>query len=164
MEPTNLRIRIGHGVDLHQLEPGKRCIIGGIEIPSPVGSVAHSDGDVLIHALIDAIQGAQGEPDIGVKFPNTDKKYLGVSSLFLLQTIWSETKQRGFSLINADICVVCQEPKLQPHTVEMKDVLARALEVSSQQIGIKATTAEKLGSLGRGEGIFASATVLLQRV
>jgi 2-C-methyl-D-erythritol 2,4-cyclodiphosphate synthase len=158
-----VNLRIGHGVDIHQLEAGRKCVIGGVEIPSPIGPVAHSDGDVLIHALIDAILGAQGEADIGVKFPNTDQKYSGVSSQLLLEIVWNEAQIKGYSLINADICVVCEAPKLKPHTPAMKEALGKALGTSIDRIGIKATTAEKLGSLGRGEGIFASATVLLEK-
>jgi 2-C-methyl-D-erythritol 2,4-cyclodiphosphate synthase len=157
-----LNIRIGHGVDIHQLEAGIKCIIGGVEIPSDVGPVAHSDGDVLVHALMDAILGAQGEDDIGAKFPNTDQTFRGADSMSLLEVVWKEAKARGFVLINADMCVVCEKPKIKPHSEAIKQKLALALDVPSDRIGVKATTAEKLGSLGRGEGIFASATVLLE--
>jgi 2-C-methyl-D-erythritol 2,4-cyclodiphosphate synthase len=100
------QLRIGHGVDLHQLEAGRTCVIGGVEIASPLGPVAHSDGDVLLHALMDAILGAQGEGDIGVRFPNTEEKWRGASSLELLRTVWSESRARGWEIVNADLCVV----------------------------------------------------------
>ena len=158
-----MNLRIGHGVDIHRLEAGRKCVIGGVEIESPVGPVAHSDGDVLVHALMDAILGAQGEPDIGVKFPNNDNKYSGASSILLLELVWKEALKRGYVLVNADMSVVCEVPKINPSSAAMKENLARVLNVASDRIGLKATTAEKLGSLGRGEGIFASATVLLEK-
>lgn len=158
-----MNLRIGHGVDIHQLESGRRCVIGGVVIPSPIGPVAHSDGDVLVHSLMDAILGAQGEQDIGAKFPNTDMSYSGADSIKLLELVWKEATANGYSLINADICVVCEAPKIKPHSAAMKERLAQVLGVTPDRIGIKATTAEKLGSLGRGEGIFASATVLLEK-
>jgi len=158
-----VNLRIGHGVDIHQLEAGRKCVIGGVEIDSPIGPVAHSDGDVLVHALIDAILGAQGESDIGVRFPNTEKVFAGANSVSLLELVWADATANGYTMINADICVICEAPKLKPHTAAMKERLGRVLNVSSDRIGIKATTAEQIGSLGRGEGIFSSATVLLQR-
>lgn len=158
-----MSLRIGHGVDFHQLESGRKCVLGGVEIPSTIGPVAHSDGDVLVHALMDAILGAQGELDIGDKFPNTDMAFARASSLTLLEVVWNEAKSRGYSLVNADSCVVCETPKIKPYVQAMKERLAHALGVTVDRIGVKATTAEKLGALGRGEGIFASATVLLEK-
>jgi len=153
--------RIGHGIDIHPLVAGRACILGGATIPSDVGPDGHSDADVILHALMDALLGAIGESDIGTHFPNTDPKYKGAASTQLLAEVWKLVRAKGFELANCDIAVVTETPKLKPYISEMKGVISKLLD--STEIGIKATTAEKLGAIGRGEGIYASATVLLVR-
>jgi 2-C-methyl-D-erythritol 2,4-cyclodiphosphate synthase len=155
--------RIGHGVDLHRLVSGRRCVLGGVEIESPLGPEGHSDADVILHALMDALLGAVGESDIGTHFPNTDPRYKDSDSKTLLSHVWNLVKDSGYNLANCDICVVAEVPKLKPHIAAMKEEVAKVLSCSPEQIGIKATTAEGLGAIGRREGIFASATVLLTR-
>lgn len=156
-------LRLGHGVDIHRLVTGRRCILGGVEIPSDVGPEGHSDADVILHALVDALLGAIGESDIGTHFPNTDPKWKDADSIELLKQSWKMVTERGWKLINTDICVIAEAPKLKSYIPVMKERIAKELDAGTDRIGIKATTAEKLGSLGKSEGIFASATVLLER-
>ncbi len=156
-------LRVGHGVDIHQLAEGRRCVLGGVEIPSDRGPIGHSDADVIIHALMDALLGAAGETDIGTHFPNTDPRWKNADSIKLLGIVWDRLSGQGWQFVNCDICAVCEMPKLKPHIAGMKEQIAIALGTEIARIGIKATTAERLGAIGRGEGIFASATVLIQR-
>ena len=154
-------MRIGQGYDVHAFGEGSSLTIGGEVIPFDRTLVAHSDGDVLIHALMDAIIGALGLGDIGHHFPDTDPQYKGCSSRELLQQIHKLMIAKGYQLGNADITLVAEAPKMAPHLESMKDNLAQSLQCSSNQLNIKATTTEGLGFIGRGEGIACYAVVLL---
>lgn len=154
-------MRIGQGYDVHAFGEGSSLTIGGVVIPFDRTLVAHSDGDVLIHALMDAILGALGLGDIGHHFPDTDPQYKGCSSRELLQQIHKLMIAKGYQLGNADITLVAEAPKMAPHLESMKDNLAQSLQCSSNQLNIKATTTEGLGFIGRGEGIACYAAVLL---
>ena len=154
-------MRIGQGYDVHAFGEGSSLTIGGVVIPFDRTLVAHSDGDVLIHALMDAILGTLGLGDIGHHFPDTDPQYKGCSSRKLLQQIHKLMIAKGYQLGNADITLVAEAPKMAPHLESMKDNLAQSLQCSSNQFNIKATTTEGLGFIGRGEGIACYAVVLL---
>ena len=154
-------IRIGHGYDVHSLIPGDGLIIGGVTIPSSWSFLAHSDGDVLIHALCDALLGAVGLGDIGQHFPDTDSQYKGIDSRILLRQVYSQVQQRGYALSNADITLIAQQPKMAPFLNDMKAILADDLKSKQETINIKATTTEKLGAIGRSEGIACHAVCLL---
>ena len=154
-------MRIGHGYDVHAFGEGNSLTIGGVDIPYDRSLVAHSDGDVLIHALIDAILGALALGDIGHHFPDTDAKYKGCSSRDLLVKINQLIAVKGYQLGNADITLVAEAPKMAPHLQLMIDNLAHDMQCSANQLNIKATTTEKLGFTGRGEGIACYAVVLL---
>ena len=154
-------MRIGQGYDVHAFGEGSSLTIGGVVIPFDRTLVAHSDGDVLIHALMDAILGALGLGDSGHHFPDTDPQYKGCSSRELLQQIHKLMIAKGYQLGNADITLVAEAPKMAPHLESMKDNLAQSLQCSSNQLNIKATTTEGLGCIGRGEGIACYAVVLL---
>ncbi len=154
--------RIGQGIDFHKLEKGLRLWLGGILIPSETGCVAHSDGDVLLHAICDAILGAVGLEDIGYHFPDTSPEFKNIDSKILLQRSYALIKKKGFSILNID-CTVCLEtPKLKSYIPEMRSVISTILETSPENISIKATTAEKLGFIGRGDGIMAMAVALVK--
>ncbi len=153
--------RIGFGYDIHPLIAGRPLFLGGIEIPSPRGLDGHSDADVLLHALCDALLGAAGLPDIGHLFPNTDPAYKGASSLSLLAEVVRRVQEAGYAVGNADMTLIAEAPKIAPYIAEMRAVIASSLGVEPSQVGIKATTNESLGSLGRGEGIAAHAVALL---
>ena len=155
--------RIGFGYDVHRLVEGRPLILGGVEIPYPVGLDGHSDADVLIHAVIDAVIGALGAGDIGQHFPDTDPAYKGVSSLSLLKTTTDMIKQEGFQLNNLDATIVAQEPKLAPYLKTMQEKLAETLAAPSDRINIKATTSERLGFCGKREGMEAFAVVSLTK-
>jgi 2-C-methyl-D-erythritol 2,4-cyclodiphosphate synthase len=152
-------IRIGNGYDVHRLVEGRKLILGGVEVPHSMGLDGHSDADVLVHALCDALLGALGAGDIGAYFPDTDPKWKGVSSLLLLKEVMRMCK--GFQLANVDSVIVAQQPKLASHLPKMKKNIASALDVETDRINIKATTTEKLGFAGREEGIAAYAVALL---
>ncbi|MBU0728334.1 MAG: 2-C-methyl-D-erythritol 4-phosphate cytidylyltransferase [Proteobacteria bacterium] len=154
-------LRIGQGFDAHRLVGGRPLILGGVNIPHSKGLLGHSDADVLVHALCDAILGAMGQGDIGRHFPDSDPQYKGADSLVLLSKVMDLAQAGNFSMINADITVIAQEPKLVPYFEDMLDNLARTCGVSRNVINIKATTTEKMGFTGRGEGIAAQAVVLL---
>lgn len=156
-------LRIGQGIDVHQFAEGRRCVLGGVEIPHSRGLLGHSDADVLVHALMDAILGALGQRDIGTLFPDTDEAFKGADSCGLLGTVWEAARRDGWSLVNADITVLAEAPKIKPHVSAMQAKLAGILRVLPDRIAIKATTTERLGFVGREEGIVASAVVLLQR-
>jgi 2-C-methyl-D-erythritol 2,4-cyclodiphosphate synthase len=157
------QFRIGHGFDVHRLRKGRKLILGGIEIPHSKGLFGHSDADVVLHALINGVLGAMGEGDIGTHFPDSDPQYQGISSEKMLANALRIMRRRGFTLINADVSLVAQEPKLAPYYAAMRKRVASRFKVADTRISIKATTAEKLGWLGRGEGIAATALVLLRK-
>ena len=154
-------MRIGHGYDVHAFGEGTSITIGGVEIPYKHSLVAHSDGDVLIHALMDAIVGAMAIGDIGHHFPDTDPKYKDCSSRELLKHIYKTMVAKGYEIGNVDITLVAEAPKMAPHLPVMIDHLSQDLQCSARQLNIKATTTEKLGFVGRGEGIACYAVVLL---
>lgn len=158
-----IRIRVGMGYDAHRLVPGRKLILGGVEIPYEMGLDGHSDADVLLHALCDAILGAIGKQDIGHHFPDSDMRYKGISSLVLLKEVIKLAYDNGFHLVNADITMVAQRPKLAPYFAEMRLRIAEHCDVMPECINIKATTTEGMGFTGRGEGMACYATVLLQR-
>jgi len=156
-------LRIGQGIDVHQFAEGRRCVLGGVEIPSARGLLGHSDADVLVHALMDAILGAIGGRDIGTLFPDTDATFKDADSCKLLAKVWELARGEGWTLVNADITLLAEAPKVKPYVEAMKSRLAETLGCSVAQLAIKATTTEKLGFVGRGEGVVASAVVLLRR-
>ncbi|MED4972037.1 2-C-methyl-D-erythritol 2,4-cyclodiphosphate synthase [Geobacillus thermoleovorans] len=155
--------RIGQGFDVHQLVEGRPLIIGGVTIPYEKGLLGHSDADVLLHAVADACLGAIGAGDIGRHFPDTDPRFKDADSAELLAHVWTLARQEGYRLVNADCTIIAQKPKLAPYIEEMRAVIARLLEAERSQVNVKATTTEKLGFTGRGEGIAAQAVVLLQK-
>jgi len=155
------KIRIGNGYDIHQLSPGRPLILGGVEIPHSLGLLGHSDADALTHAIMDAMLGALSLGDIGHYFPPTDPQWAGADSLVLLAKVNQLVRERGWQVGNIDSVVVAERPKLKPHISTMRDRLADVLELKPDQIGIKATTNEKLGPVGREEGIAAYAVALL---
>lgn len=154
-------MRIGQGFDVHAFGEGDKVVIGGVLIPHDRGLVAHSDGDVLLHALCDALLGAAGLGDIGRHFPDTDPQYRNADSRALLRMVYAKVKAKGWRLANADMTVIAQAPRLAQHIPAMCERLARDLDCKLGQINIKATTTEKLGFTGRREGIAAEAVVLL---
>lgn len=160
-EDIVLETRIGKGFDVHRLVEGRALILGGVKIPFEKGLLGHSDADVLIHALIDAILGAASMGDIGRLFPDTDPAYKEASSLVLLERTWNAVKYRGYDFVNTDITVICERPKLAAHVAKMEDNICNVLNISRERINIKATTTEKLGFTGRGEGIAAEAVCIL---
>lgn len=156
-----MNIRIGQGIDFHRLEKGIRLWLGGINIPSEKGCLAHSAGDVLLHAICDAMLGAAGFEDIGHQFPDTDPQYKNIDSKILLKRSFDLIKDKGFSIVNIDSTVCLEKPKIAPFIPEMKSVISKILVTLPGNISIKATTTEKLGFTGREEGIVAIAVVLL---
>jgi 2-C-methyl-D-erythritol 2,4-cyclodiphosphate synthase len=157
-------MRIGIGYDVHQLVEGRKLILGGVEIEHEKGLLGHSDADVLVHSLMDAILGAMAEGDIGKHFPDTDQSYKDISSLILLGRVKNIMRSRGYRLVNADCVVAAQRPKLAPHIDKMRVNIAEVLETSPDNIGIKATTTEWLGFEGREEGISAQAVCLIEKM
>ncbi|MBE9033346.1 2-C-methyl-D-erythritol 2,4-cyclodiphosphate synthase [filamentous cyanobacterium LEGE 11480] len=158
-----MAIRIGNGYDIHQLGPNRELILGGIKIEHELGLVGHSDADVLTHAIMDAMLGALSLGDIGHYFPPTDEKWKGADSLKLLAQVHGLLKERGWAIGNIDSVVVAERPKLKPHIEAMKQRIANILQVEVDQIGIKATTNEKLDAVGQEAGISAYAVVLLEK-
>jgi 2-C-methyl-D-erythritol 2,4-cyclodiphosphate synthase len=156
-------IRIGFGYDVHQFAADRPLIIGGIEIPYEMGLLGHSDADVLLHAINDALLGALALGDIGTHFPDTDPKWKGVDSKILLSASFGMIKARGFYVINVDSTIVAERPKMKDHIPEMQQIIAGILKIESDRVSVKATTSEKMGFVGRGEGIAAMATILLGR-
>lgn len=157
------KLRVGHGYDVHRFASGRKLIIGGVEIPYEKGLDGHSDADVLIHAIMDALLGAAGLADIGTLFPDTDNAFLGISSLLLLQKVAQELGKRGIRVVNVDATVVAQAPKLAPYRVQMRENMARVLGIDVEQVGVKATTEEHLGFTGAGQGIAAHAVALVEK-
>ncbi len=156
-------IRIGHGYDVHAFTTGNAITLGGITIPHKFGVLAHSDGDVVLHALCDALLGALALGDIGEHFPDTDERFKQVDSVDLLKNVYAKVRKLGWELGNADITVIAESPKLGMHKTNMAKLIASTLDVDASQLSIKAKTAEKLGALGREEGIAAHAVVLLTK-
>ena len=158
-----MEFRIGNGYDVHALKEGLEIHLGGVKIPSEVGFVAHSDGDVAIHALCDALLGAVAAGDIGHLFPDSDPEWKGIDSKVLLQKVMEVVAAKGFAVSNADITIALQRPKLAPHIGAMRQALAPILGVGEDRVSVKATTTERLGFVGRGEGCEVWASVLLRR-
>ena len=154
-------MRIGQGYDVHRLKEGRKLIIGGVEIPYEKGLDGHSDADVLLHAIMDALLGAAALGDIGLLFPDTDEQFAGADSLKLLQKVKDVLDERGYSICNIDATVIAQEPKLRPYIDLMRQNIAEALKMDVSQVSVKATTEEHLGFTGRKEGIAAQAVVLI---
>jgi 2-C-methyl-D-erythritol 2,4-cyclodiphosphate synthase len=156
-------MRIGHGYDVHRLinDPARRLVLGGVEIPSELALEGHSDADVLTHAVMDALLGALALGDIGKHFPDTDDRYLGISSMLLLEKVMELVRAAGASVSNIDATVIAQRPRLAEHIDAVRASLAAALGVDVSRVSVKATTEEKLGFTGRGEGIAAHAVALL---
>ena len=155
--------RIGHGFDAHRFRRGRKLVLGGVVIPHPKGLVGHSDADVLLHALINALLGAMGEGDIGQHFPDADPRYKGISSVTLLDTVLRLMRRKGYRFVNADVTLIAQEPKLAPRYGAMRKKVAMHIKVPEQRVNIKAATTEKLGWIGKGQGMAATAVVLLCR-
>jgi 2-C-methyl-D-erythritol 2,4-cyclodiphosphate synthase len=155
-------LRVGTGFDAHALEPGVPLVLGGVSFRSSRGLAGHSDGDVLTHALIDALLGAAGLGDIGTLFPSEDPELKGVSSLKLLREAYGQVRRHGYELVNADVVLIGQEPKIAPVRKQMQLVLAGTLEVDLERLSVRATTTDGLGFAGRGEGLAAQAVALLQ--
>lgn len=161
---ANTPFRIGFGIDFHQLVPGRELWIGGVKLEHHKGALGHSDADVLLHAICDALLGAACLGDIGVHFPDTDAKYKGIDSKVLLKKSNELINSAGYQLGNIDSTVCLELPKIKPHVIEMQKVIAAILNVNENQVSIKATTSEKMGFVGREEGIAAYATVLLTAI
>lgn len=155
-------MRIGNGYDVHRLQQGRRLVLGGVEIEYPLGLEGHSDADVLLHAIGDALLGAAGLGDIGHHFPDSDERYRGISSLYLLEEIGNKLSEAGFTIINIDSTVIAQKPRLAPYIETMAQNIARVLHIKKGQVNVKATTTERLGFEGREEGISALAVALIE--
>ncbi|OCG07637.1 2-C-methyl-D-erythritol 2,4-cyclodiphosphate synthase [Gilliamella sp. wkB178] len=156
-------MRIGHGFDVHKFAGAGPITLGGVKIPYQYGLLAHSDGDVVLHAITDALIGALALGDIGKLFPDTDPKYKGIDSRLLLKQTYSIIQAKGYELANLDVTIIAQEPKMRPHVDQMRVNIAEDLKVHFDQISVKATTTEQLGFTGRKEGIACEAVVLLTR-
>lgn len=154
-------MRIGTGYDVHRLTEGRKCILGGVEIPYEKGFLGHSDADVLLHAIMDALLGAAAHGDIGKHFPDTDEKYRGISSLELLKKVGELLEEKTFLIENIDATIIAQAPKMRPHIEQMRENIAKTLGIEISQVNVKATTEEGLGFTGSGEGIAAQAVCLL---
>jgi len=157
-----MKVRIGQGIDFHRLETELKLWLGGVLIPSAKGCVAHSDGDVLLHALCDSLFGAAGLPDIGYHFPDSDPEFRNIRSTVLLERTYNIIRKKGYKVSNIDCTVCLEKPKIAPYISEMKEIIAEILGVSTENISIKATTTEKMGFIGREEGIAAMVNVLIQ--
>lgn len=157
-------MRIGQGYDVHRLVEGRELVIGGVKIDHPLGLLGHSDADVLLHAISDAILGAAALGDIGAHFPDTDPQYKGADSLKLLRLCSEKIKAKGYKVINVDATIIAQAPKMRPHIDEMRKNIAKALSIDVDCVNVKATTEEKLGFTGRCEGISSSAVCLIDNL
>ena len=157
-------MRVGMGYDVHKLVEGRDLIIGGVRIPHTLGLLGHSDADVLLHAIMDALLGAAGLGDIGKHFPDTDPQYKGISSMKLLSHVAELIREKGYVVENIDATIIAQRPKMRPHIDQMRENIAKALGVETDQINVKATTEEGLGFTGTGEGISAQAVALIMSV
>jgi 2-C-methyl-D-erythritol 2,4-cyclodiphosphate synthase len=159
-----MMIRIGHGFDVHPLVTGRKCIIGGVDIPYDKGLDGHSDADVLLHAICDALLGAAALGDIGKHFPNTDPRFKGIDSRELLRHVAALLKEKGYGVVNVDATVIAEAPKLAPHITLMCANIAEDIGLAGDCINVKATTSERLGFTGRGEGIAAEAVCLIHEI
>lgn len=157
-------MRIGHGYDVHKLVAGRKCIIGGVDVPSPLGLLGHSDADVLLHAISDAILGACAMGDIGHLFPDTDNQWKGADSLKLLEEVVRQIKEKGYGIINIDSTILAQTPKMAPHILDMRKNIASACGMDVDSVSVKATTEEGLGFTGAKEGIAAHAICLVEKI
>ena len=157
-------IRVGQGNDIHQLVPGRKLIVGGVDIPHELGLLGHSDADVLLHAIIDALLGAAGMGDIGRLFPDTDERFLNADSRVLLRATRDRLAEAGWRIVNVDSTINAQRPKMAPHIPRMVCVIAEDLGIEPECVNVKAKTAERLGFVGREEGISTDAVVLIERV
>ncbi|MDD6462447.1 MAG: 2-C-methyl-D-erythritol 2,4-cyclodiphosphate synthase [Clostridiaceae bacterium] len=157
-------MRIGHGYDVHKLVEDRELIVGGVHIPYEKGLLGHSDADVLLHAVSDALLGAAAMGDIGGMFPDNDPEYLGADSLVLLRQVFQRLRDNGYSVINVDCTVIAQKPKMKPYIPEMRMNIAAALSTEVENISVKATTEEEMGFTGRGEGISAHCVCLIDKV
>lgn len=158
-----MKIRVGSGFDVHQLREGRKFILGGVEIPNEKGILGHSDADVLTHAICDALLGAAGMKDIGTYFPDNSSEFKNINSLILLEKVMQLLQKHSYKVGNVDSTVVCEKPKIKPYVDAMKSKLSEVLKIEIDDISIKATTNEKMGFIGREEGIVAYATVLIFR-
>lgn len=158
-----MNIRIGHGFDVHAFAVGRRLVIGGVEIPHELGLAGHSDADVLLHAICDALLGAAGLGDIGRHFPDTDARYKGIDSRELLREVVARLAAEGWRAGNVDATIIAQAPRMAPHIAQMREHIAADLGVAVASVNVKATTTERLGFTGRGEGIAAEAVCLIRR-
>jgi 2-C-methyl-D-erythritol 2,4-cyclodiphosphate synthase len=158
-----MNLRTGQGIDFHRLEKGRKLRLGGILIPSEKGSVAHSDGDVLIHAICDALLGAASLGDIGHHFPDTSPEFKDIDSRILLKRTYDLISEKGFTIVNIDSTVCLEKPKIAEYIIRMRSAIAGILNTSSENISVKATTTEKMGFIGREEGVSALASVLLRK-
>lgn len=156
--------RIGTGYDVHRLAEGRTLRLGGVQIPFAKGCLAHSDGDVLLHAVCDALLGALALGDIGGHFPDNDPQYKNISSIILLERVYDLVLQKGFRLVNMDATILLQEPKITPYIADMRNQIAQTLDVEIEAVSIKATTTEGLGFIGNGEGVAAQAVVMLKHI
>jgi len=156
--------RIGFGIDFHQLAEGRELWIGGVKIPHHKGSLGHSDADVLLHAICDALLGALALGDIGMHFPNTDENYRNIDSKILLQRCYRLISNKGYRVVNVDSSVCLEEPKIKKYSLEMRNAIAAILEIAIDDVSVKATTTEKMGFAGREEGLMAFANVLLEKM
>ena len=156
--------RVGSGVDFHQLKKGRELWVGGVRIPCKKGADGHSDADVLLHAICDALLGALALGDIGIHFPNSSDEFKDIKSTILLERTMTLINSKGFLVVNIDSTVCVEEPKMKPYTSEMQEVIAGITGVSEGDVSIKATTTEKMGFIGKGKGIMAYATVLLKKI
>lgn len=156
-----MKIRTGIGYDVHQLIRGRKLIIGGVEIPYHKGPLGHSDGDVLVHAICDALLGSVGMGDIGLHFPDTDKQYKDIDSMILLDNVTSLIYKKGYGICNIDSVICLQKPKLREYIADMQNNIAKVMKIKPEDVSVKATTTEKLGFIGREEGISAHAIILL---
>ena len=159
----NPKLRIGQGYDIHPFKDGRPMVLGGVTVDTPYGLDGHSDADVLTHAICDALLGAAGLPDIGHFFPNDDPKFKGINSQELLKEVAKTLSEKGYDIGNVDAMLIAEKPKVAPNLAAMKTTLAKSAGIQPDQIGVKATTNEKLGSIGRGEGIAAMATCLIHQ-
>jgi 2-C-methyl-D-erythritol 2,4-cyclodiphosphate synthase len=158
-----VEIRVGLGIDFHRFSPGRKLFLGGVEIPHELGLEGHSDADVLLHAICDALLGAAALGDIGVHFPPGDPAYAGISSLELLRRVRELLRGSGFAPQQVDATVIAEAPKISPHVAAMREAIASVLGIPRENVSIKATTPERMGALGRGEGIAALAVALVRR-
>jgi 2-C-methyl-D-erythritol 2,4-cyclodiphosphate synthase len=156
-------MRIGIGYDVHTLKKDRKLILGGVEIDHPFGCMGHSDSDVLVHAIMDAILGAAALGDIGIHFPDTDMRYKDIDSTLLLAQVIQKMKEKGYKIVNCDSVIIMQKPKVSPYMNQMRSKLSKIMEIGMDQLSIKATTTERLGFAGRGEGVAAESIVLLEK-